>query len=706
MKPTLTFYFLCTTLAAILLSHALSRDSYSQSPLDSIEYSVNYLLSTFDLESEQADQAAASSIELLLSYFYNPINLNTCSYNELSALPLLDESIAKQIIKLRDDLGALNSFSDLLIINSISQQLILAIKPFVVISSPIKRMDAKARTVTRPNSNSRTTLITQSIYRQIEKPAGYSIPPTEGGFQGSPTSLYTRIASESARGISIRLSLEKDPGESIAWAPRKNIYGADHLEMAVSISSTSFLRQLILGHYTVKFGQGLLFSSLFTSHKGTDPSRILLNHSSNIRPSSSRSEGKSFRGVAAHAKLTPSINIFGLLSIRNKDASLIHHEDSSQLGITSILTNGLHRTDSEIQRKGRLKEILGGLSLAYNRGSTSLGLTTYSTRFNYPFLKKNLASSTIPEFTGHFIKGWSFWGKVHSNNTEITWEVARSNPGSYAFLSSVIFRPSTPISVIVLFRDYSSRFFSFYGKSFGEQSTNRNETGFYTGSRIELSDGLTGFLFFDLYEIAERLPGGFQKPISGIEGFAKLSYAPRSWLTGFIEYRVESKPARTSHYTSDVHILHSSTTHTRQVCKLRLEYDHSKTLKLKTHVETRFGNLLGEKSRGVLLYQDITVYPTQRTKLHLRFSIFDSNRNDTILYAFENDLRYKFGIRSYSGQGVRNLLLLRHYISNEVILEFKYANTHYPRKTPKGTGVNATMTSRIREISGQISLRI
>ena len=698
--------FLHPTIVAHLIALSISHQSYSQPAWDSIEHSVNYLLKTFDVETELNDQSVSSLIESLISYIYNPIDLNTCSYAELASFPLLDERIAKDIMSLRDELGIFSSFSDLLLINSITLQFIQAVKPFIVISDPIINVTSRNASTGRSAPNPRTTLISQSFYRQLEKPDGYSISRSDGGFSGSPTSLYTRISSVSSKGISMRLSLEKDAGESISWDPAKNMYGADHIEMAVSISPKSFLKQVVIGNYTSKFGQGLLFSSLFSSQKGTDPTRLPIGSTSRIRPSSSRSEGNSFRGAAATLALTRSLDVIGFYSDRNRDASLAHHEDSTLFGITSINSSGLHRTDSEINRKGQAKEVLWGASLAYTRTSANLGVSAYSSRFNYPFLAKSSVFSNSAEFTGRHISGWSFWGTVKMSGTEASWEIAKSNPGTYALLSRILFRPSASISISILFRTYSNRFFSFYGKSFGEQNTLRSETGIYTGSRLNLSDELTGFIFFDLFETVHKLPGGFQKPITGIEAFAKIVYSPRPWLTSFIEYRLKSKPARAHVSASHVHLLHSSTAHTKQVCKFRLEYVHSKTLKLKTHIETRFGNLLDERSRGILFYQDLAFHPAKHTKFHLRFSIFDSNRNDTILYAFENDLQYKFGIRSYSGQGVRNVLLIRHSFSNEVILEVKYATTRYPDQTLKSTGINATTTSRIREISGQISLRI
>ena len=236
MKSYSILRILFITGGITLLWVSLLSQAHCQPLSDSLSLSINYILNTIDEDTEGASDAIDSAIELLTYYLDHPINLNTCSFSDLAALPLLDGFTAKSIIKHRIKTGRFTSLSDLLPINTISHQFIQVLKPFVVIRDT---SSALGLSTTEDNnsftSNTPTIVFSQSIKRQIEQAKGYTIPSSEGGFKGNPNALFTRIVVDSPKGISGRLVLEKDPGEAITWAPEKRMYGADHIETTLSL---------------------------------------------------------------------------------------------------------------------------------------------------------------------------------------------------------------------------------------------------------------------------------------------------------------------------------------------------------------------------------------------------------------------------------------------------------------------------------------
>jgi|GEM_PF-2691220 len=670
---------------------------------DSLELVISQVFHSINDQNLEAENVADSRIELVHYYFRNPIDLNTCTYSELRALPFLDYFTAKKIIALRDNLGTFSSLSDLLASPSVSKQALQRLAPFVYLSAPPVTPTTSSHSKDFSRRQGRRTTIVHSVAQQFEKPFGFRRPAKEGGYYGTPASISTRIMSESSRGINAKFIMEKDPGEALRKITGTKNFGPDHLEAALWIKRNSFVQQLIVGHYTLQFGQGLLLSSRFNSIKGSNPIQDPKRTFSRIRPSASRIEGHSFRGIASHLKIAHPLSLILFLSNRQQDATLSPYGADSLLGVTSIQRTGLHRTHSEIERKDRLTETTAGITFTYMMPAFEIGYTRFRTSFSHPLISIRTAPNV---FTGRRLEGWSAFGSVQTSHTQTSWEIAKSRPGSFALLVSLLIKPLPTHSVLFLWRYYSDRYFSFHGRGFGERSQlTNNERGLYAGYSLELSPRLDGHFYFDVYELPGIHPKSREKPRAGFEALGKIEYRPRSWLSGFFQLRYETGSKRSQYFASVIQSLYSVSRTTRFSGKLRVEYKHSKTLSLSTHFEIKQGSINRIKSYGFLTYQGLTFRPSKYTKISLRFSIFDSKRNDSILYAFENDLQYRFGIKSYSGQGLRDFIVIRHTLTKSVLVEVKFAHTRYTNITNKGTGNNAISTNRLRELAGQLSWR-
>ena len=105
---------------------------------------------------------------------------------------------------------------------------------------------------------------------------------------------------------------------------------------------------------------------------------------------------------------------------------------------------------------------------------------------------------------------------------------------------------------------------------------------------------------------------------------------------------------------------------------------------------------------GAMTLQDFVWSPSEKFQIHIRFSMFDSDGGEAALYAYENDLRYRFTIRSFTGNGTRNFILLRRHVGTRFTFEAKYAVTRYRRPVNKGAGPDSFSGTLIREIHTQI----
>jgi len=118
----------------------------------------------------------------------------------------------------------------------------------------------------------------------------------------------------------------------------------------------------------------------------------------------------------------------------------------------------------------------------------------------------------------------------------------------------------------------------------------------------------------------------------------------------------------------------------------------TKILELRSRMEyTLFENINGP-SIGYMLYQDV-IYKPKNSHLSFtsRFALFDTDDNNSRLYAYENNILYEFGIPSYAGRGIRYYVNLRYRISPKLLAEFRWARTY------KNRGTNG---SSLEEIDG------
>ena len=102
-----------------------------------------------------------------------------------------------------------------------------------------------------------------------------------------------------------------------------------------------------------------------------------------------------------------------------------------------------------------------------------------------------------------------------------------------------------------------------------------------------------------------------------------------------------------------------------------------------------------------MLLQDVIWRPSQHWRIQVRIAGFTTPGGPTRLYAYENDLQYKFTIRSFSGTGVRNFLLLRKRVGTHLVFEAKYGTTRYRQVSNSIANSIFIPGQRVREVQAQ-----
>jgi len=138
-----------------------------------------------------------------------------------------------------------------------------------------------------------------------------------------------------------------------------------------------------------------------------------------------------------------------------------------------------------------------------------------------------------------------------------------------------------------------------------------------------------------------------------------------------------------------------------------LDYEHSRVLRHRFQVEASQGSTLNDRARrGILLYKGVRWLVSPHLQIDGRILFFDVADYVARVYAYENDLLYSFSAPVYSGRGRRAYLLLRLAPHRNLTVQVKYSISAYEDAGGVGSGLDATLEPRRRDLRIQIRWKI
>ncbi|HSP87381.1 MAG TPA: helix-hairpin-helix domain-containing protein, partial [Ignavibacteriaceae bacterium] len=292
------------------------------------------------VEESQDDEVSSDLYDILESLVQNPVDLNTAETNELQKIPFIDFSIADKIIDHRNKYGLFFSVNELYSIRDIPADVTKKIIPFVFVSEIIvSTPDEEEESIFSDLSSSSKIYYRSRITNDLQTRKGFE----ENKFEGSELDMYNRFQVKYEKNYQFGILTEKDAGEKDF-----NEFTSAHL----FAKDLGYIKNLVLGDYYLEFGQGLALWNAYGFSKGADAVYPVKKSERKISPYTSASENNFFRGAAG-------IIDFNLFSVsvfysKNKfDANL----DEETGEILSTPLDGLHRTESEIQKRKTAEEI-------------------------------------------------------------------------------------------------------------------------------------------------------------------------------------------------------------------------------------------------------------------------------------------------------------------------------------------------------------
>ena len=574
----------------------------------------------------------------MLTTFYRlleqPIDLNSCSANELQVLPFVSRQHAQSIVKYRKDKGRFQSVFELQAIRALDTKTIKWLSPFVTVTDRIS--------LTHSDVKHRMRFYLQ---RFLEVEEEYS----RGDYVGSPYKSYFSYSAQSKR-MNWGITTEKDGGEKCL----------DYYAMYFNVKGKN--NRLFVGDYQLSLGQGLMHYQGFSFGKSSQVLGTFKN-APVMRSHSSTRENHFLRGLGyQHHYKKWRLSVF--LSANKLDANIL---DSSAIA-TSIKDVGLHRTASELEDKRQLQHQLIGSRLGFVNRHFKISMYVLAQAYDK---SRILGQDTLAQLWG---VGWDY--SLTFKNTHFFGECVMLH-NSMAFLSAFNAQLAPDLSFSLLYRKYPSDYYSYESNAFSEQSNTRNESALYSALSMDFKPNWKVSLYADFYHFPQASYYS-DSPLRGSDYFLQLEYQKRKKWRLSAQCKYEIKP----NDETDDYGLKTIGNSQQLKCVMHWKYIMG-DFNLKSRIAW---NALFEEEVGVLMAQELNYKPLQKPwGISLRYLLFDSPSFASRIYAYEPDVMYSFSVPFHYGEGQRLSAVLRYKIKN-VTLNAKLAQTLYYDNTEVKSG--------------------
>ncbi|MDR9418033.1 ComEA family DNA-binding protein [Gracilimonas sp.] len=626
-----------------------------------------------ELDTEESGLSGEQLVQFLEDLAANPVNINRAGLDDLLQVPGINLKIARAILSYRNS-KPFEEKEELLEVSGIGPATYGRMRPYVSIGGT----GAQFRDMyMRPEYwlDNRKFDIFSRYQQNLQTREGYKRPDSLGGYLGSPVKYYQRLRMTTNH-LSLNLTQEKDPGETL-----NGITGFDYNSGHIAFVDNGKLNDLVIGDYSLSFGQGLVLWSGGVFGKGREVTGTISKNERGIKPYSSAQETDFFRGVAA--SYGEQVEVTAFYSDRPRTASVLQG-DTTRFPTSS----GFHRTINEESRKNNINQKTMGGRLRVDTPLGLLGATGYYNTFD-SYIGRGSSLSNRYDFEGkeHSVVGIDYRGLI--GEAFVFGEFARSQNGGFGGVAGVETPVGLNTDLAILYRNYRRDFQSFLGSGFGERSSApQNEEGFYVGLRHTLNQNVTFSGYFDQYYFASPTFGTSQAT-GGYDmlGLAEIIFNSQFNIYFMVRNEIQDEEYVISNSLGKEELKLGE--EKRSSFRANLEYWVSSEVRLRSRVElVRNQEAGGKWETGFLIYQDLRLQPSPKLRIDGRISLFDTDSFNTRVYQFESDLLYVLSNTVLYDQGQRAYVTVKYDAADFLDLWFKYGVTIFENTQVLGSGLS------------------
>jgi hypothetical protein len=647
---------------------------------DSLEYAMSSFQEVITEIAARSDEG--TNIDELSNMLYdlaaNPVSVNTAGDEDFERLFWLNEFQIQGIRQYIFKFGPLASKFELSYIPALSAADAKLLSVFLTFDMSKKEFPVKPVNILQYG---RHRLVLRSMYiPELQK--GYkSSQDSSNHFTGSRPYYYCRYNYRLNSRLYLGFTAEKDAGEQFFSGSNKS--GFDFYSFYVQVNKLKFLKTFVLGDYRINFGQGLTAWSGFNFGKSVSVMNTL-PHSSGINYYQSLDENNFFRGMAFTLDFKP-LDVSFWYSSNRVDANITGVDTiiGDVTEVSSLQTYGIHATPSDIKDENAIRAKVLGSNITFNKGNFRSGITAMYEAFSA------YLNPMVKPYNYYFFRGRSNYNlsvdyRYRTGNLIFFGEGAISQNGGVAVLDGIQSYVSSRLSFNILGRYYQRHYQALYGKAFGENTRNNNETGVYAGFECKPLNSVSLSAYLDVFSFP-WITYGADMPSSGRDFMMQLTVNPSNRLQMYVQFRNKNKEQNDSTGSEQKNQID-------RVISKRLRYNLIYTVN--DHITWRnrlemawYNTEISAVTKGYYLGQGIEIIPGKLPlKIYLQYALFDTDDYNSRIYAYESDLLGTFSIPVFSGKGSRTSIMLKYSPVKEADIWIKYGITQYTNIETIGTG--------------------
>lgn len=647
---------------------------------DLIESIAENLPDDFDL-SELQDR--------LTFYKKKPINLNNTNPEELKTLFFLSPI---QISNVFTHIKTNGKFIDVLELQSVPEfdvETISRLLPFVTLNEQdlVDKITLRNLRLLADND------LVLRLGRVLEKPKGFTDLPGSK-YLGTQERFLLRYRYDYSNRISASLIAEKDAGETFIRGEKQLLF--DYQSFHIGLYNTGKFKKIIIGDYTMQFGQGLTLWTGFSFGKAPDVASIA-KRDVGLRAYTSANEYSFLRGLATTVKIAENVEFTPFISFRNLDASLSVDENGNQV-LENINETGLHRTPTEIKNKNSISQQVYGGVLQYQKDNLGIGAIGYHSKYSNAFITGDQLYRRN-NFVGDYLTNIGINYNYTYKNIYFFGEAAKSLTSGLVYLNGALISLSPKVSAAVLHRNYQGNYHNFFNQATAEASEAFNEKGIYVGLNINPTKAWNLSFYADYFKFP-WLKFRVDAPSNGYEILSQLTYTPTKTLKAFIRYKLELKQQNTD-LEVPINFLDNVK---RESYRADVSWRLSKTIRFQNRIEvSQFKKGVTNAEFGYMIYQDVSYAPSlSKLSGNIRLGYFKTPSFNSRIYAYEDDVLYNFAFAMYNGNGIRTYVNLKYRLLKKLDAWARYALFVYKDVETVGSGLDELVGNKKTDVKIQI----
>lgn len=657
-------YRFCIVLITFLTTHLVGL-----AQIDWATFVENYIYN-----NEENSQQTELIYEQLNELRLNPLDLNTASAEQLLQIPLLNEKQVEDIIKYRDKNFPIHTTGELMYVESLNKEEREIIQLFCIAGEIPVDQSITFKNVFKRSRN--------EAYIRTDIPFYTKVGQRDGTYRGSRFQNKIRYTFRSMNHFYAGVQTEKDAGER-----GYDYIAAYGMLKDLPTGKNGQIRELIAGNFRANFGLGLAVNTAISYGKNMQAD-ALSSIDKGFSPHSSFIESNYLSGGAFRYRYKKfTIAAFG--AFNKLDAN--YNKDST--GVTSLKTDGYHRTALEYSKRHNLEETNWGGNLHFDFNRLEVSATAMYTHFNIPLTPTYNTASTLYrayDANGKDFGNYSLSYLLKLGKLSIIGETALSHMNSgqtgFATLNGVQFRPNKRNKLNLIYRNYGAKYTTIHAHAFSENSKPQNEHAIYLSWTSALTEGLDIYTYLDLMRFP-WLKSSVSAPSYGVDFMAQATYFPNKVHRWLLRYHMKTKQKdfTTATGKNNTTALYYNTRHTVKAQHTAIVHPKLTLVTTINGICITFAKNSPEMGFSLSESAKWNVIPNL-LRLNFSFIYVDTDTYNARVYNYEPSLLYSFGINSYYYQAMRGIIMANVTPLRGLTVTARYSITKYLDHDTIGTG--------------------